>query len=199
MPNGIQIVAEARVGNDPELRDVSGTQVCNLSLAVTERKQNKQTQQWEDAATTWMRAAVWGPMGANVVQSITKGMLVNVTGTLSERKYTTTEGVERSSIEVRIETISPSLRFATADVRPNDRGGAGAPAAQQAWTPGQPAQQAPWQTPGGPAQGFPQQQPAQQQPMYQGPPAQQPQQPQAPLWNQPQQPQNPGYGQDVPF
>ena len=72
--NGIQIVAEARVGNDPELREVSGTPVCNLSLAVTERKQNKQTNTWEDGTTTWLRGAVWGPMAHNVAVSITKGM-----------------------------------------------------------------------------------------------------------------------------
>jgi len=178
--NGIQIVAEARVGNDPELREVSGTPVCNLSLAVTERKQNKQTNTWEDGTTTWLRGAVWGPMAHNVAVSITKGMLVNVTGTLSERKYTTNENQERAQLEVRIDMIAPSLRFAQAQVIPNDRNGGGPQqqAPQQQYNPGQP-QQAPWQTPG-PGAAVPQgYQQAPQQPVYaqQAPPQQQVRQP----------------------
>lgn len=121
--NGIQIVAEARVGNDPELREVSGTQVCNLSLAITERKLNKQTNQWEDGPTTWLRAAVWGAMANNVAVSVMKGMLVVVTGTLAERKFTTNEGAERAQLELKVDLIGPSLRFAQAQVVPNDRGG----------------------------------------------------------------------------
>lgn len=171
--NGIQVVAEARVGNDPELREVSGTPVCNLSLAVTERKQNKQTGNWEDGGTTWLRGAVWGAMAANVAQSITKGMLVNVTGTLSERKYNTNEGAERTQLELRVDMIAPSLRFATASVYPNDRGSGSGGGQQQMpqqpqWQPGQQGT-APWQqgqqppvqqqVPAGPSQqGYPQQQ-----------------------------------------
>lgn len=158
--NGIQIQAEARIGNDPELKEVSGTPVCNLSLAVTERKQNKQTGSWEDGTTTWMRAAVWGPMASNVASSLLKGQLVNVTGVLSERKWQTEQSAG-SQLELRVDTISPSLRFAQAQVIPNERGGnavhagqapAWQPQQQPAWQPGTPAQQAPWQTTAPPQQ-----------------------------------------------
>lgn len=197
--NGIQIVAEARVGNDPELREVNGTAVCNLSLAVTERKQNKQTGQWEDAGTTWLRGAVWGAMASNVAVSILKGQLVNVTGTLSERKYTTNEQQERTQLEVRVDTIAPSLRFATAQVIPNDRGGngQGQPQGQQPqqWSPGQQGQ-APWQTGAPQGQGLPQNVNQQQAP-FRGP---------APAQGQPgpqpnQQWATPAYqhDEDVPF
>jgi single-strand DNA-binding protein len=184
--NGIQAYAEARVGNDPELREVSGTPVCNVSLAVTERKQNKQTGNWEDGGTTWLRGAVWGAMAANVASSISKGMLVNVAGILSERTYTTNEGAERKQLELRVDMISPSLRFATAQVMPNDRngGGGGRPQQQQPvqqWSPGAPTQ-APWQTPGAQQP----QAPAQQQP--------QPQQ-----WQQPQQQPAPQQAPAQPF
>jgi single-strand DNA-binding protein len=167
--NGIQMQAEAR---SEERREVSGTPVCNLSLAVTERKQNKQTGSWEDATTTWLRAAVWGAMASNVATSVMKGQLVNVTGILTERKYTTGEGAERSQLELRVDTISPSLRFARATVVPNERNGngGGAPMAAPvapAWQPGQPPAQAPWQG----------QQPAQQPWQGQQPAAAQQQQP----------------------
>lgn len=185
--NGIQIVAEARVGNDPELREVSGTPVCNVSLAVTERRQNKQTGQWEDGGTTWMRGAVWGSMAANVAQTLTKGMLVNVVGILSERKYTTEAG-ERSQLELRVEMLAPSLRFATATVIPNDRGGS-RPQQQlpaQQYQPGVPGQQ-PWQGQQAPYQpGFPQGSP----PMQQAPQA-----PQQAAQGQPQAFRSPLQGQ----
>lgn len=207
--NGIQVVAEARVGNDPELREVSGTPVCNLSLAVTERNKNKQTGQWEDGGTTWMRGAVWGAMAANVAQSIMKGMLVNVTGTLSERKFTTNEGAERSALELRVDMIAPSLRFATAQVIPNDRNGSPAQGQPvQQWSPGQQGGQ-PWNqqpvqqsVPAGPAQqGYP------QQGVPQGPPQNVHQQqapfrgPGQPGPQQGQQWQTPAYQstEDIPF
>jgi single-strand DNA-binding protein len=212
--NGIQIVAEARVGNDPELREVNGTAVCNISLGVTERKQNKQTQQWEDGQTTWLRAAVWGAMASNVAASVTKGQLVNVTGTLSERKYTTNENQERTQLEVRVDSISPSLRFATAQVIPNDRGSRGGAPQQQPQQQYNPAAQGqmPWQGQG-PGQ-------APQQPAQQWPPAQQPAPQQMPVnthqqqapFRGPAQPGQPGpqpnqqwqtpayqHDEDVPF
>ena len=196
--NGIQIVAEARVGNDPELREVSGTPVCNISLAVTERKQNKQTQQWEDGPTTWLRAAVWGGMATNVAASVQKGQLVNVTGTLSERKFTTEQGQERSQLELRVDMIAPSLRFAQAQVIPNDRNGGGGqrPQAQpqQQWAPSDPSVP-PWERQAAPAQQAPQQQPVyrpQAPAAAQQPPRQPNQQWQTPAYQQ-------AVGDDIPF
>jgi single-strand DNA-binding protein len=138
-------------------------------------------------------------MANNVAVSVLKGMLVNVTGTLSERKYTTNEGAERTQLEVRIDMIAPSLRFAQAQVIPNDRnGGAPQQQPQQQYNPGAP-QQAPWQQ-----QGAPQQVPVnthQQQAPFRGPqpvPQQQPVQRAAGQGGQ--QWATPAYqDQDIPF
>jgi single-strand DNA-binding protein len=105
------------VGNltaDPELRYVSsGTPVCSFTLASTPRRQNQATQQWEDGETMFVRCDVWKQMGENVAESLAKGNRVVATGRLSVRSYEH-EGQQRTSINLTVDEIGPSLRYATA-------------------------------------------------------------------------------------
>lgn len=99
---------------DPELRYVSsGTPVCSFTLASTPRRQNQATQQWEDGETMFVRCDVWKQMGENVAESLAKGSRVVVTGRLSVRSYEH-EGQQRTSINLTVDEIGPSLRYATA-------------------------------------------------------------------------------------
>lgn len=105
------------VGNltaDPELRYISsGTPVCSFTLASTPRKQNQATQQWEDGETMFVRCDVWKQMGENVAESLAKGSRVIVTGRMSVQTYEH-EGQRRTSIQLQVDEIGPSLRYATA-------------------------------------------------------------------------------------
>lgn len=105
------------VGNltaDPELRYVSsGIPVCSFTLASTPRRQNQATRQWEDGETMFVRCDVWKQMGENVAESLAKGSRVLVTGRLSVRSYEH-EGQQRTSINLAVDEIGPSLRYATA-------------------------------------------------------------------------------------
>lgn len=105
------------VGNltaDPELRYISnGTPVCSFTLASTPRRQNQATQQWEDGETMFVRCDVWKQMGENVAESLARGSRVVVTGRLSVRSYEH-EGQQRTSINLAVDEIGPSLRYATA-------------------------------------------------------------------------------------
>ena len=105
------------VGNltaDPELRYVSsGVPVCSFTLASTPRRQNQATQTWEDGETMFVRCDVWKQMGENVAESLAKGNRVVVTGRLSVRTYEH-QGVERTSINLTVDEIGPSLRYAIA-------------------------------------------------------------------------------------
>jgi single-strand DNA-binding protein len=107
------------VGNltaDPELRYVSsGTPVCSFTLASTPRKHNQATQQWEDGETMFVRCDVWKQMGENVAETLAKGHRVVVTGRLSVRSYEH-EGQQRTSINLAVDEIGPSLRYARATV-----------------------------------------------------------------------------------
>ncbi|AZN30285.1 single-stranded DNA-binding protein [Flaviflexus salsibiostraticola] len=116
------------VGNltaDPELRYVSsGIPVASFTVASTPRTLNKQTQQWEDGEPMFVRCSVWREHGENVANSLTKGTRVVVTGKLQVRSYEH-EGQRRTSIEMQVDEIGPSLRYATAQVQKAQRSGGG--------------------------------------------------------------------------
>lgn len=115
------------VGNltaDPELRFTpSGDAVANFTVASTPRTFDRQANEWQDGETLFMRCAVWREAAENVAESLTKGSRVIVTGFLKARAYETREGDRRTSIELDVVEVGPSLKFATAKVVRNARGG----------------------------------------------------------------------------
>ena len=116
------------VGNltgDPELRYVSsGTPVASFTVASTPRTLNRQTQQWEDGEAMFIRCSVWREHGENVAESLSKGMRVLVTGRLTVRSYEY-NGQQRTSLEMQVDEIGPSLRYARAQVTKVVGGGSG--------------------------------------------------------------------------
>ena len=116
------------VGNltgDPELRYVSsGTPVASFTVASTPRTLNRQTQQWEDGEAMFIRCSVWREYGENVAESLSKGMRVLVTGRLTVRSYEY-NGQQRTSLEMQVDEIGPSLRYARAQVTKVAGGGSG--------------------------------------------------------------------------
>jgi len=108
------------VGNltaDPELRYTQGGHaVANFTIASTPRTFNKQTNEWDDGEALFLRASVWKEFAENVAGSLTKGSRVVATGRLKQRSYETTAGEKRTAIELEVDEIGPSLRYATAQV-----------------------------------------------------------------------------------
>ena len=123
------------VGNltaDPELRYVSnGVPVASFTVASTPREKNRDTGQWEDGEPMFVRCSVWRDHGENVAGSLTKGMRVIVQGRLQQRSYEH-NGERRTSLELQVDEVGPSLRYATATVAKTSRNGTqGAPAHSQ--------------------------------------------------------------------
>jgi single-strand DNA-binding protein len=120
------------VGNltdDPELRFTpSGAAVANFTVASTPRSFNRQSNAWEDGDTLFMRCSVWRQPAENVAESLTRGTRVVVTGRLKQRSYETREGEKRTVVELEVDEIGPSLRYATARVQKTQRSGPGGPA-----------------------------------------------------------------------
>jgi single-strand DNA-binding protein len=117
------------VGNltdDPELRFTpSGAAVANFTVASTPRSFNKQTNEWEDGEALFLRCSIWRQAAENVAESLQRGMRVVVQGRLRARTWETREGEKRTSFEIDVEEIGPSLKFATAKVNRVSRGGGG--------------------------------------------------------------------------
>lgn len=109
---------------DPELRYTNtGTPVANFRIASTPRAYNRNTNQWEDGDPLFLSCTAWKQLGENAANTLVKGMPVVVTGKLKQRNYTTREGEQRTQFEVEVEDLGPSLKFATAQVQRNERGG----------------------------------------------------------------------------
>ncbi|NKX55616.1 single-stranded DNA-binding protein [Arthrobacter mobilis] len=112
--------------NDPELRFTpSGSAVANFTVASTPRTFDRQTNEWKDGETLFLRASVWREAAENVAETLTKGTRVIVQGRLKSRSYETKEGEKRTVIELEVDEIGPSLRYASAKVTRTQRSGGG--------------------------------------------------------------------------
>src|SRR5438105_12749099 len=121
MSNGNSITLVGNITRDPELRFTpSGQAKASVGLAVNRRWQNRQTQEWEEA-TSFFDVVCWREMAENASESLSRGARVIVSGRLEQRSWETQEGEKRSKIEVIADEIGPSLRWATAEVKKNDR------------------------------------------------------------------------------
>lgn len=117
------------VGNltdDPELRFTpSGAPVANFRVASTPRTFDRQAGEWRDGDPLFMSCSVWRQMAENVAESLQRGMRVVVTGRLKQRSYETRDGQQRTVVEIDVDEIGPSLRYATAKVTRTQRSGGG--------------------------------------------------------------------------
>lgn len=107
----------AVVGNltqDPELRyTAGGVPVANVTIASTERVFDRQTNEWKDGPTTFLRGSVWREIAEHAAASLAKGQQVLAIGKLRQNDYQDREGNPRTSYELEILEIGPSLRFGT--------------------------------------------------------------------------------------
>ncbi|MGN6445022.1 single-stranded DNA-binding protein [Amnibacterium sp.] len=117
------------VGNltaDPELRYTqNGLAVANFTIASTPRTFDRASNEWKDGEALFLRASVWRDFAEHVAGSLTKGSRVIASGRLRQRSYQDREGQNRTSIELEVDEIGPSLRYATAQVTRASGGGGG--------------------------------------------------------------------------
>lgn len=108
------------VGNltaDPELRYTqSGRAVANFTIASTPRNFDRTSNEWKDGDALFLRASCWAEFAEHVASSLTKGSRVIAQGRLVQRSYQDREGANRVSIELQVDEIGPSLRYATASI-----------------------------------------------------------------------------------
>ncbi|MCV2392865.1 single-stranded DNA-binding protein [Actinotalea sp. M2MS4P-6] len=117
------------IGNltaDPELRFTpSGAAVANFTVASTPRSFDRQSNEWKDGDTLFLRCSIWREAAENVAESLTKGTRVIVQGRLVQRSYETREGEKRTVVELQVDEVGPSLRYASAKVTRAQRSGGG--------------------------------------------------------------------------
>jgi single-strand DNA-binding protein len=135
------------VGNlteDPEIRFTpAGVAMARFTVASTPRTYDKTTNQWVDGTGMFLRCTAWRDLAVHAADSLTKGTRVVLAGRLRQHNWKNEQGENRSMLQVEVDEIGPSLRFATAKVtkanRTNDSNGFGTPAQTDQWATGTPA------------------------------------------------------------
>ena len=118
------ITVVGNLTNDPELRFTpSGAAVASFTVASTPRTLDKQTNEWKDGEALFLRCSIWRQAAENVAESLQRGSRVIVQGRLKQRSFETKEGEKRTVIELDVDEVGPSLRYATAKVTKASRGG----------------------------------------------------------------------------
>ena len=117
------ITISGNMTRDPEMRYTpSGVSKVSFGVAVNRSWRNQQTQEW-DEQTSFFNVVAWRQLAENVGASLAKGSRVVVTGRLEQRSWETEQGEKRSIVEIVADEVGPSLRWATAEVKKNDRRG----------------------------------------------------------------------------
>ena len=124
MANETTLTIVGNLTSDPELKFLpSGVAVASFTVASTPRQLDKQSGQWKDGEALFMRCSVWREMAEAVAESLQRGHRVLVQGRLTQRSYETREGEKRSVLELQVDEVGPSLRYATAKVQKMARSG----------------------------------------------------------------------------
>lgn len=109
------------VGNltaDPELRTTrNGGTVANFSIAATPRVFDKQSNQWVDGDALFLRCSAWRDLASHCAQTLRKGMRVIAQGRLTQHSWEDEQHQKRTSVELQVDEIGPSLKYATAQVQ----------------------------------------------------------------------------------
>ena len=140
------------IGNltaDPELRFTpSGAAVASFTVASTPRTFDRNSGEWKDGDALFLRCNIWRQAAENVAESLTRGSRVLVSGRLRQRSFETREGEKRTVVELEVDEVGPSLKYATAKVNKVNRGsgggggggyGSSAPPADDPWGSAPPA------------------------------------------------------------
>ncbi|MFC9891508.1 single-stranded DNA-binding protein [Streptomyces pilosus] len=116
----------ARLIDTPELRfSAQGTAVVKVRLAFNARKKDPATNEWVDGDSFFIDGKLFGQHAQNIADSLEKGMEVVVSGRLKTERWETREGEKRSGPSLLVDSIGPSLRFATARVEKVGGSGSG--------------------------------------------------------------------------
>jgi single-strand DNA-binding protein len=126
MAGDTTITVIGNLTDDPELRFTpSGAAVAKFRIASTPRFLDKASGEWKDGEPLFLSCNVWRQVAENVAESLQRGSRVIVSGRLRMRSYETKEGEKRTVIELEVDEIGPSLRYATAKVQRMSRSGGG--------------------------------------------------------------------------
>lgn len=99
-----KVILVGNLGKDPELKYTpSGTAVANFTVATNEVWKDKGGQKQEH--TEWHRVVVFGKLAETAGEYLRKGKQVYIEGAIRSRTYKDREGVDKTAVEIRADTL----------------------------------------------------------------------------------------------
>ena len=128
------ITLTGRLTAAPDLRfSPSGVAVAAFTIVTSRRVKDQATGDWSDADTTYWDCKAFKQLAENVCESLDKGLEVIAVGRVVQESWDDKQtGQKRSKLSVRVDSIGPSLRSATAKVTKAGGSGQGRQAFQEA-------------------------------------------------------------------
>ena len=151
-----KVILDGNLGRDPETRTFpSGDQVCNVTLATTDKWKDKQSGEMREA-TEWHRLVFNGRLAEIAAQYLRKGSQIYVEGQIRTRKYTDKDGVEKYATDIRVDQMQMlgSRQGQGAPAGDDDYGQGGGGYSRPAAPAPRPSTPAPRQAPSKSASGF---------------------------------------------
>jgi len=105
-----KVILIGNLGKDPEIRTLnSGDRVCNLRIATSESWRDKTSGERKEK-TEWHQVVIFNENIVKVAENyLKKGSTVYIEGSLTTRKYTDQQGVEKYTTEVVIQRFNGNL------------------------------------------------------------------------------------------
>ena len=94
----------------------TGTAYARVTIASTPRRYNRDTGEWVDGDTLFLRGTAWRDLADHAAESLHKGQRVIAHGRLHQSSWETDTGEKRTAVDLDIDELGPSLRWATARV-----------------------------------------------------------------------------------
>lgn len=118
-----KVTINGRLTRDPELRFTNGGKaVAQFSVVTSRRFKDNQTQEWQEADTSFWDVTAFGDMAENICESLSKGSSVIVTGAMRQEVWTDKEDKERRAWRVLADDVAMSIKWRkTERTTPTDR------------------------------------------------------------------------------
>jgi single-strand DNA-binding protein len=105
-----QVCIVGYLAQEPKFKKVTGDiSFAKLRIAYTARRQNRETGEWADGATTFVNVQCWRKLADNVTVCLRKGEPVLVMGRLRIRSYEDGEGKSRIAVEIEATSVGHDM------------------------------------------------------------------------------------------
>lgn len=105
-----EVLLVGRLGRDAEMKTTQGgTNYTRFSMA-TSKGYKDATGNWQNT-TTWHNVVCWGKT-AEAAAQLKKGHIAMVRGAIETRKYTGKDGVEKTSFEIKADSVREVMPMA---------------------------------------------------------------------------------------